>query len=100
MGVTENMVDLDLKDIDFAIDYIRDGKELELMDAKTKEIVILAIIASVVNSISSSLMEGASSNLTKEETSLVRLLAEISEKKPYQKILLEIDSDEEDDEEE
>ena len=100
MGVTENMVDLDLKDIDFAIDYIRDGKELELMDAKTKEIVILAIIASVVNSISSSLMEGTSSNLTKEETSLVRLLAEISEKKPYQKILLEIDSDEEDDEEE
>lgn len=100
MGVTENMVDLDLKDIDFAIDYIRDGKELELMDAKTKEIVILAIVASVVNSISSSLMEGTSSNLTKEETSLVRLLAEISEKKPYQKILLEIDSDEEDDEEE
>lgn len=100
MGVTENMVDLDLKDIDFAIDYIRDGKELELMDSKTKEIVILAIVASVVNSISSSLMEGTSSNLTKEETSLVRLLAEISEKKPYQKILLEIDSDEEDDEEE
>lgn len=100
MGVTENMVDLNLKDIDFAIDYIRDGKELELMDAKTKEIVILAIVASVVNSISSSLMEGTSSNLTKEETSLVRLLAEISEKKPYQKILLEIDSDEEDDEEE
>ena len=65
-------------------------KELELMDAKTNEIVILAIVASVVNSISSSLMEGTSSNLTKKETSLVRLLAEISERNHIKRFCLKL----------
>lgn len=87
VGFTQDMADLEMRDIQHALDAVQDGRKFEEYDAETRRIVVLSILFYLNSSTYISLTTNSQSLLNDKQVSLLRLLAEISEAKPYDQVL-------------